>query len=134
MTALETRGREARILSGNKTVISTGTIIAFNDREPIEISFGVRGSVFTLILEQAIDPKVSKTRWEFLSVEGEPEKIRLRLINLHSTPISASPQASRLWTGPEDSIFLQLRCVSLTGATPTFHYTLFSEPASASNA
>jgi hypothetical protein len=119
--------------SGDAKVIAHGSVIPFDDHSAVEISFGVREAVFSLVLEQVVDSENSAPRWEFVPVEGNPQRIRVRMINLLATQIGALPKPWRMWTGPDDSVFLQLRYISLPGFSPLYHYTVYLKPGGATN-
>jgi hypothetical protein len=116
------------INAGDAQVLVTGSVIAFENR-PIELSFAVRETLFSVILQQETDSKNPKPRWEILAI-GDPEKVRLRLVNIQNNPIGGIPQPLRLWTGPEDSIYMQLRHVSIPTLSTLFHFTIYLKPES----
>jgi hypothetical protein len=118
----------AMITAGDATILMTGSVIAFENR-PIELSFSLRETLFSVTLQQETDPKNPQPRWEIGTV-GDPEKIRVRLINIQNNPIGGIPQPLRLWTGPDDSIYMQLRHVSIPTLSTMFHFTIYLKPES----
>ena len=116
----------AMITAGDATILMTGSVIAFENR-PIELSFSLRETLFSVTLQQKTDHKNPQPRWEIATV-GDPEKIRLRLVNIQNNPIGGIPQPLRLWTGPADSIYMQLRHVSIPSLSTMFHFTIYLKP------
>jgi hypothetical protein len=116
------------IRSGNASVIASGSVIAFDAVTPIEIEFVVKDGAFALILEQSIDAANPNPRYEIKGAEGNPQRVRVRVFNLQGTPLGSFPSAARVWTGPDNSIFLQLRYFSVPESSPLFHYTIYLKP------
>lgn len=117
-----------RINSGDARVITNGSVIAFDEKTPVEITFTIKGEQYGIVLDHAIDAIAPTTRLEFLPTEGNPKRIRVRIINIQGTPIGGLPNPAKLWTGPGESIFLQLRYISPPGFSPLFHFTVYLKP------
>lgn len=127
-TATVSTAAEAMITAGDATILMTGSVIAFENR-PIELSFRLRETLFSVTLQQETDSKNPQPRWE-ISAVADAEKIRVRLINIQNNPIGGIPQPLRLWTGPDDSIYMQLRHVSIPTLSTMFHFTIYLKPES----